>query len=348
MAKTSRSKKSPTKKKPSATKKAASRAPAKKKAAVKKTASKTVKKTAKKKVVKKAPAAAAKKKTKVTKKVVKKKPVSKKAVSKKASTKKPAVKKAAVKKKPAAKKTLTKKPAAAKTSKSSTKKPTPAPKGEAKTKAGSAAPASAAAKPGDTGKPGDSGKPARKGITIVSNRRPKRSRVKQPRKPFVTPGGNLLGPGVVRKPLIPSGPSAPPIKSTEDEQPGKPKKSPFNKRELTKFKNLLISKRAELFGDVEKMESDALRSTSGNLSKLPQHLADQGSDSYEQSLSLDLAAADRRMIKEIDDALARIDAKTYGLCERTSKPIRATRLQELPWARYSIEAAREMERRGGF
>lgn len=354
MAKASRSKKSPVKRKPSATKKAASRAPAKKKAAVKKAApkAKTTKKTAKKKVTKKASASAVKKKTKVTKKAAKKKPVAKKTVSKKAGTKKPAVKKAATKKpalkkavtkkKPAAKKAPAKKPSAAKTSKASTKKPSPAPKGETKTKAGSAAPASTA------GKPADAGKPARKGITIVSNRRPKRSRVKQPRKPFVTPGGNLLGPGIVRKPLIPSGPSAPPVKSNEDEKPGKPKKSPFNKRELMKFKNLLISKRAELFGDVEKMESDALRSTSGNLSKLPQHLADQGSDSYEQSLSLDLAAADRRMIKEIDDALARIDDKTYGLCERTGKPIRATRLQELPWARYSIEAAREMERRGGF
>ena len=102
-----------------------------------------------------------------------------------------------------------------------------------------------------------------------------------------------------------------------------------------------------MFGDIEQMEADALRSNSGNLSHLPQHLADQGSDSYEQTLSLNLAAADRRLIKEIDDALARIDAKTYGICERTGKAIRETRLKELPWARYSIEAAREMERRGG-
>lgn len=153
---------------------------------------------------------------------------------------------------------------------------------------------------------------------------------------------------MVRKPLIPSGPSAETEKKSVAADSSKPKKSPFNKRELTKFKNLLLIKRAELFGDIEQMEADALRSNSGNLSHLPQHLADQGSDNYEQSLSLDLAAADRRLIKEIDDALARVDARTYGVCERTGKPIRKTRLQELPWARYSIEAAREMERRGGF
>jgi DnaK suppressor protein len=101
-------------------------------------------------------------------------------------------------------------------------------------------------------------------------------------------------------------------------------------------------------GDMEQMESDALRSESGNLSHLPQHMADAGSDSYETSLSLDLAAADRRLIKEIDEALRRIENRTYGLCEHTGRPIGVARLAELPWARFSIEAARELERRGGL
>jgi RNA polymerase-binding transcription factor DksA len=74
-------------------------------------------------------------------------------------------------------------------------------------------------------------------------------------------------------------------------------------------------------------------------------MAEQGSDAAGQSLSLDLAAADRRLIKEIDDALQRIESGTYGVCELTGKPIKIERLEELPWARYSIEAARELERR---
>jgi RNA polymerase-binding transcription factor DksA len=35
---------------------------------------------------------------------------------------------------------------------------------------------------------------------------------------------------------------------------------------------------------------------------------------------------------------------TYGVCELTGKPISIARLTELPWARYSIEAARDLER----
>jgi RNA polymerase-binding transcription factor DksA len=92
------------------------------------------------------------------------------------------------------------------------------------------------------------------------------------------------------------------------------------------------------------MEDEALRQNSGSLSNLPQHMAEQGSDTCDQSLSLDLAQVDRNLIKEIDDALRRIEDGSYGICLRTGKRISAERLAEVPWAKYTIEAAREMER----
>lgn len=200
----------------------------------------------------------------------------------------------------------------------------------------------AAAKEGEAGS-GDKKAP-RKGITIVNPKPAKKP--KAPPVQFPSLGGPLIGPGSpVRKPLIASGPNAPPPNATLASDGGKPKKSPFDKRQLAKFKAILLRKRAELAGDVATMENEALMGQSGSLSHLPQHMAEQGSDAYGQSLSLDLAAADRRLIREIDDALARIEAGTYGICELTGKPIRAERLEELPWARYSIEAARELERR---
>ena len=114
------------------------------------------------------------------------------------------------------------------------------------------------------------------------------------------------------------------------------------------YRAILLAKRAVLIGDVTKMESDALLSNSGGLSKAPQHLDEQGSDSADQSLILNLAAADRRLIKEIDAALARIADRTYGLCTMTGEPISKERLEELPWAEYSIEAARRLETPGGM
>ncbi|MEZ6244317.1 MAG: TraR/DksA C4-type zinc finger protein [Phycisphaerales bacterium] len=241
-------------------------------------------------------------------------------------------------KKASTKKTARKAGARASTKKSSARSPQAAPKKEA-------TPAAA--------KSGDDKKPARKGITIVSDRpKKKRPTPKAPTSKFPPTGDRLLGPGSpIRKPLIPSGPSRAAEAAREraaTERSDKKIKTPFNKRELDKFRAILLAKRAELFGDMSTMETGALRSESGGLSHTPQHFAEQGSDSYDQSLSLDLAAADRRLIKEIDDALQRIADKTFGVCELTGKPISKTRLEELPWARYSIEAARELERRSGY
>lgn len=185
----------------------------------------------------------------------------------------------------------------------------------------------------------------RKGITIITPKPVKKP--KAPSKGIEIPsfGGQLLRPGLKRKPLIQSGPSAPSRSSLAMHAGDQPRKSVLDKRQLARFEEILRRKRGELAGDVNTLETEALMSQSGSLSHLPQHMAEQGSDAYGQSLSLDLAAADRRLIKEIDDALERIRGGTYGICELTGKPIRIERLEELPWARYSIEAARELERR---
>jgi RNA polymerase-binding protein DksA len=121
-------------------------------------------------------------------------------------------------------------------------------------------------------------------------------------------------------------------------------KSPFGKKELRHFREILIDKRRQLVGDVTSMETEALSGGSGSLSHLPQHMADQGSDTYDQSLALDLAASQRTLLKEIDDAIERIDTGVYGICESLGKPISAERLEHTPWARFSIEAARQLER----
>lgn len=198
---------------------------------------------------------------------------------------------------------------------------------------------------GDAGTTVDAnGKVVRKGITIVSNK-PRRTGPKQV-KILIPKNEPLLGPGSpFRKPLIASGPGAV-RKSLEIDPESLAKlKSPFNKKELQRFRDILIKKRADLVGDVSDLESEALLGRSGSLSALPQHIAEQGSETYEQSLSLNLAAEDRRLIREIDGALQRIDKGTFGICEMTGKAITRERLEELPWTRYSIEAAREFERR---
>jgi DnaK suppressor protein len=192
---------------------------------------------------------------------------------------------------------------------------------------------------------GDPKKQAPKGITVVP---PKPSK-KPVKKVLEMPFAPLLKSGMKWKPLIASGPKAPPSTGipgvTEVAEYQLDPKAKLPKKELDRYREILLAKRAELIGDIRNMEEEALRASSGSLSSMPQHMAEQGSDTFDQAISLDLAQVDRDILREIDAALNRIDEGTYGICERTGKRIAAERLAELPWARYSIEAARQMERR---
>jgi RNA polymerase-binding transcription factor DksA len=129
---------------------------------------------------------------------------------------------------------------------------------------------------------------------------------------------------------------------------GKPKKNQagLTVRELEIYRDLLLAKRRELVGDMGSMEAEALRSGSGsNLSNLPIHMADMGTDNYEQEFTLGLVEKDRVVLREINQPLAKIQDGTYGICEGTGKPIGKPRLEVQPWAKYSIEYARMLEKR---
>jgi RNA polymerase-binding protein DksA len=129
----------------------------------------------------------------------------------------------------------------------------------------------------------------------------------------------------------------------------KPKKSQIGLgvRELEHFADMLLAKRRELVGDMSSMEREALRTGSGsNLSTLPVHMADMGTDNYEQEFTLGLVEKDRNLLREINHALAKIQNGTYGICEGTGRPIGKPRLEVQPWARFSIEYARQIEKNG--
>ena len=128
---------------------------------------------------------------------------------------------------------------------------------------------------------------------------------------------------------------------------GKPRKnlSGISPRELELYRDQILAKRREIVGDMSSMEREALRASgSTNLSNLPLHMADMGTDNYEQEFTLGLMEKDRKLLRDLNDALAKIQNGTYGLCEGTGKPISKARLEAQPWARYSIEYARKLER----
>lgn len=113
------------------------------------------------------------------------------------------------------------------------------------------------------------------------------------------------------------------------------------------FKKMLLQKRREILRNVNTFEDEALKKSrldaSGDLSSMPIHMADLGTDNYEQEFALGLMDSERKLLREIDDALERIEESTYGICEGTGKPIPKARLKAQPWARYCVDYARMLE-----
>ena len=115
-------------------------------------------------------------------------------------------------------------------------------------------------------------------------------------------------------------------------------------KELESYRDLRLRSRYELVGRVDSLEDEALRSSGGNLSNMPLHMADVGTDTFDQEFALNMAASDREKLSEIDAALQRIADRTYGVCQITGKPIPKARLDANPLAKHTVEAARLVER----
>jgi RNA polymerase-binding transcription factor DksA len=77
---------------------------------------------------------------------------------------------------------------------------------------------------------------------------------------------------------------------------------------------------------------------------LTTHIGDAGADAYDRDFALTLLSEGTNALVEIDHALARIDAGTYGFCEMSGRPIPERRLKAIPFARYSVECQSQVEK----
>jgi len=127
-----------------------------------------------------------------------------------------------------------------------------------------------------------------------------------------------------------------------------PAEPPLTRAEVAEFREMLLQKRAQILGDVSTLQDEALnknrRDAAGDLSSMPIHMADLGTDNYEQEFTLGLIESERAVLQEIEEALDRIRDGTYGLCIATGKPIGKARLRAKPWARYCYEFALAQEK----
>jgi RNA polymerase-binding protein DksA len=113
----------------------------------------------------------------------------------------------------------------------------------------------------------------------------------------------------------------------------------FSAKDLDTFRNSLTRAQALLSGDMSQLQEEVLSTDTGFETR-----PGDTSDGYFQEFNLELLERDGDTLREINEALGRIEAGTYGQCENCQELIFKERLKAVPYARYCIECQRKSER----
>jgi len=89
------------------------------------------------------------------------------------------------------------------------------------------------------------------------------------------------------------------------------------------------------------------KESSGDLSSYSSHMADQGTDTMEREKAFLFASAKRRRLEEINQALVRIEAGTFGVCQSCGSDIPPKRLERIPDASLCVQCKEQEEKARG-
>ena len=122
----------------------------------------------------------------------------------------------------------------------------------------------------------------------------------------------------------------------------------MKKADIKIYRERLIDLRARLRGDVNQMADATLKKSrteaNGDLSSMPIHMADIGSDNFEQEFTISLMESEEGTLDQIEASLERIEDGSYGQCEECGMKIPKTRLTAIPYANLCVKcAAREAQ-----
>src|SRR3984957_5585532 len=116
----------------------------------------------------------------------------------------------------------------------------------------------------------------------------------------------------------------------------------LKKTEIAKFKKRLESMHQQM--------TKVLRGSTEEIKRpdeatgYSQHQADQGTDDFDRTISLEVTGHEYEIIRQIERALQKIDENTYGVCDITGKEIPLARLEAVPYANMTVEAQDKLEK----
>ena len=122
----------------------------------------------------------------------------------------------------------------------------------------------------------------------------------------------------------------------------------MNHADMRAYKERLLVLRARLRGDVSDMADAALKNNraedNGDLSRMPIHMADLGTDNFEREFTLSLMESEEDTLGRIEASLERIEDGTYGDCGECGAKIPKARLNAIPYATLCVKCASQSER----
>lgn len=123
----------------------------------------------------------------------------------------------------------------------------------------------------------------------------------------------------------------------------------MDKKDLKYFKDVLLQKKKDLTKGIEHIADEALKRSqkdaAGDLSSYSLHMADMATDNYDREFSLSLADTEQKMLYRINQAIEKIDTKTFGDCELCGKKISKVRLKAVPYAELCVPCQEKQEKR---
>jgi len=121
----------------------------------------------------------------------------------------------------------------------------------------------------------------------------------------------------------------------------------MDKAQQLHFRELLLQEKSRILEEIRAMRNSGLdlemRDSVGELSTLDNHSSDLADVIFERSKDLALADNEKMLLLEIEEALAKMDAGTYGICDICGKAINPERLEAIPYANLCVDCERKME-----
>lgn len=116
----------------------------------------------------------------------------------------------------------------------------------------------------------------------------------------------------------------------------------LKKAEIAKFKQRLEALRAQLTHSLK--GSTAEVKTPDEATGYSQHQADQGTDDFDRTISLEVTSKEYAILRQIDRALEKVSENTYGICDITGEDIPVPRLEAVPYATMTVKAQEKFEK----